>query len=350
MKKIVVIFTSLFLLFSCDTKEPKSEAQKPGGKQSTPSKKRGPQKEIFDGLIISSNATKLRAPIAYFSIRNWTSSASWVKLQKLAEDGTEVKKGDLVGGFEFHGKNALPKVIAAIAEAKADFEKGQVNDSSTRMEMVADIERSGLDAERLDLDVSRGDTISQREMKSFEIQRDLANFDVNASRQFLRAQRISDKSTQNALSKKVELAEEDQVRFKMFEERFKVRAPHDGVVRHARHRRRNRKIQQGDGMPSGMHFVSLAEDAVVEVTILIPEKKFKMAMSQKEYFVKSPNGDERYPVDVTSVESFPQTIGFAKQDTKLPNAREIVYIVHAKFRGEVGAGMKSGLEVKVELP
>ncbi len=349
MKQIFPIFISFFFVFSCVKNAEESQAQKPTGVEKENQGRRNAKKETFEGLIISSNATKLRAPINYFSIRGRVSSGSWIKLKKLTPEGKKVKKGDLIGGFEFRGETYLPMVRENIAKAEARLEEGRVSDSSTRVEMLADIERSGLDSDRFELDMSRGDTVSDREMKNFIIQQELADFDVNASKRYLRAQKVSDGATLSALVKNVSLAKEDQVRFDMFKKRFAIKAPHDGVVRHARHRRRNRKIQQGDGMPSGMHFASVASDSAVEITILIPEAKFKMAMDTKEYLVKSPNGDERYPVDVVSVDSFPQTIGFIKQDSKLPNALELVYIVHGKFRGEVG-GMKSGLEVKVELP
>ena len=306
-------------------------------------------KEVFDGLIISSNATKLRAPINYFSVNGWTSSNSWIKLKRLAEDGKEVKKGDVIGGFEFKGEKAFPKIKASIQRSQARLEKGQVADSNKRRGLAADMERAMLDSQAYALDLSRGQTVSNREMKNFLIQKDLADFDARASGKFLKAQRVADSAVRRSLEKELRLAKEERVRFDMFKRRFSVLAPHDGIVRHGRHVWRNRKVQQGDGMPSGMNFASIAKDAKVEITILVPEKYYDLVNKQKEYFVRSPSGDERYAIDVTSVETFPQTVGFVKQDTKLPNAQEIVYVVHAAFR-ETIPGLNSGLEVKVELP
>ena len=80
----------------------------------------------------------------------------------------------------------------------------------------------------------------------------------------------------------------------------------------------------------------------------IPESHYELAQSAKTVRVKSVTSDEVYDADVTSIDEFPQTIGFIKRDNDLPNARERVYVVHAAF-SKPPDGLSSGLEVKVEV-
>jgi multidrug efflux pump subunit AcrA (membrane-fusion protein) len=350
--KFLCIMSVLWVCASCADEEATtagvaaSSQDSPGGvATATPA-----MREQFDGTIVPRNATKMRAPQNTFRVGNWQSDSSWIKLQDLAEDGEEVKQGDMIGRFEFRGKQALPGIQERIQRAEAESDRAGLDVNSQLAEMTTTRDRNVLDAERAELDTRKEGVVSARDLDRLEIAYDLAEFEASAQDKQIRSFRRSVAADKSFQKQSVAQAHGDMSRYKTYEQRFVVVAPHDGVVRHGYHPRRRRKIAKGDGMPSGMHFASVARDTTLAVEIFIPEHRYAVARSQDRFVVKSPSSSKTYEVHVKKVYPFPQEIGFIRQNNDLPNAREKVYVLEAEFSGQDVEELSAGLEVKVVMP
>lgn len=308
-----------------------------------------PELATFDGYVVPTNATIIRAPQNTFRIGSWNSSSSWIKLQNIVGDGKEVKEGETVAWFEFDGKRALPRVQESIQRAEANREQSGLDVDSQIEQMETAEAQKKLEAERARLDTLKEGVVSDRDLRRFEIAKQQAEFEALAQNKTLAAYERSVRAESDYHVKNVDRANADMTRYKTYEERFKVKAPHDGVVRHAFMKRRRRKVQKGDGMPSGRHFMSVARDDELSVEFYIPESKYPLTQDQTEWIVRSPSSGETYPVEVTKVDEFPQELGFLKEDENLPSAREKMFVIHARFL-EQPAELSAGLEVEVSLP
>lgn len=304
----------------------------------------------FDGRIIAMNATKLRAPQNTFRINGWNSNSGWIKLLHLAEDGKEIKEGEVVARFEFDGKQALPRVEERIQRAEADRDRAGLDVSSELRQMQTAQQQKALDAERAGLDTLKQGVVSARDLERFEIAHDLAKFESGAQGKQIDSYKRSIAADKAYQDQNVSYAQSDLERYKVYENRFVVRAPHDGVVRHGYYSWRRRKVQKGDGMPGGMHFASVARDKSLAVEIFIPEHRYGLLRDQKRFIVKSPSSSKRYEVEVTKVERFPQELGFVKQNDDLPDAREKIYVLQAEFVDASYDELSAGLDVKVVMP
>ncbi len=308
-----------------------------------------PAMATFDGYIVPTNATIVRAPQNTFRINGWNSNSSWIKLQNLVEDGKEVKEGETIAWFEFDGKRALPQVQERIQRAEANREQSGLDVDQRIDEMRTSEMQKEIEAKSAELDTRKEGVVSARDLERFKIAQKQAEFEAQAQNKTLDAYRRSVRAEASYHEKNVARANADMDRYKIYEERFKVKAPHDGVVRHAFMKRRRRKVQKGDGMPSGRHFLSVARDDELSIEFYIPESRYPLTRTQKEWVVRSPSSGETYPIVVTKVDEFPQELGFLKEDEGLPNAREKMYVLYAKFV-EQPAELSAGLEVEVGLP
>ncbi|MEC9442741.1 MAG: hypothetical protein VYE40_16725 [Myxococcota bacterium] len=306
-------------------------------------------RDVFDGYVVPTNATELRAPQNTFRIAGWNSDSGWIKLQDLAPDGKEVKEGDVIGTFEFMGKRALPHVMDRIQQAEANAEQGGLDVSQNIEKMQTEEARLGLDARRATLETQKEGIVSARDLERIKIEEKQAQFEAGAQTKRLKAYRRAAVAREAYRDQMVARAKQDLARYKTYETRFVIKAPHDGVVRHAFHSRRRRKVQKGDGMPGGMHFASVARDNTLSLQFYIPEHRYDLTRKQKSFVVQSPTSSKSYPIEVERVEQFPQELGFLKQDDAMPGAREKMYVVHARFL-EPPEGLSAGLEVKVRLP
>ena len=302
----------------------------------------------FDGRAVPANATDLTAPQNSFKIRGWNSESSWIKLVDLVEEGKEVKKGDVVARFEFPGKEALSMVKRRIREAQAAREKSKIDLEDELRKLLVDRDKLDLERERARIDTMKANAISRRQLALFQSRYEEAIFEADAVRKQIAALRARMNSESNFHAQQVARAEYDMELYESYEKRFSVLAPHDGVVRHAYHRRRRRKIQKGDGMPSGLHVLSIARDETLDVQFFVPEHRLDEISVGQRVHVLPVARDGEFAAKVRSIERFPQEVGFLREDDNLPNAREKAFIVVASF-DEQPEDLGAGTELKVSL-
>lgn len=308
---------------------------------------RGPR--AFDGYVLPMNATELRAPQNTFRVGGWSSSSSWTKLTFLAEDGAEIEEGEVVGRFEFDAAKALAFVESEIRSAEAQRDKSGVDTEAEVEKLAADARMKAIAADRAELDTLRRGVVAERDWQLSVLDYQQAEFDAKATQTNREAAQRALRAEANYQLRNVERAQAMKTRYETYKERFVVRAPHDGVLRHAMHRRRGRKIQKGDGMPAGMQFASLARDKAVWVQFFVPEAQWPNVRGTTAFVVEAATSKTSWPVTVDKVEGYPQEIGFLKGDDKLPNGREKAYVVWARF-DETPEDLSAGIEVTVRLP
>ncbi len=303
-------------------------------------------KESFVGVVEPTSSTDLRAPRNYFRVGTWKSDSGWIKLQHIVPDGKEVKEGEVLARFEFNGQQAMEYVRSTIQNAQASAARADVAVDEQMGQLKTGVKRRALDAERARLDTLKEGVVSARDLERFGLDHDLAVFDAQAEKDRLSAYRRTVSADKAYHERDIARANSMQVRFDTYKERFSVRAPHDGVFRHAFMKRKRRKVQKGDGMRSGMEFASVARDATVEVKFFVPERRFALLDAQKTFSLLHPTDDRTYAITVTRVDPFPQELGFLLDDDELSNAREKMFVVHASFDAPP-EGLAAGLEVKV---
>lgn len=323
-----------------------------GATEQTSSKSTKPIKtsvESFDGLIVPSNATIMRAPENSFRVAGWNSSGDWIKLMNLVEDGKEVKAGEVVGWFEFPGKRAESFLQDILSRARADDESSKLGVTEELAKMRSSQAQLDLTAQRALLDTKKEGLIAERDLDRLKIEAKQAQFEYQAQDKRLGAYQRSQRANDAYMERRVKGGEANMERYNTYKDRFDVKAPHDGVARHSFFRRRGRKVQKGDGMPSGMEFMTVARDAKLELIFYIPEQRYPLTKVQREFIVQSPSSSQTYKVEVKRIEAIPQELGFLKGDDNLPTAREKMYVVHAELV-EPAEELSAGLEVKVRLP
>lgn len=302
----------------------------------------------LDGVVVPSDATALRAPSGDFNISGYSAHSPWIELEDLVEDGTHVVAGDEVGRFKFDGDQHRRRINTAAARARARQQSKVLDQEERIRNSETELERKELARRAAELDTRKGAVQSDRQRALAEMSHRQAGFEASATARGLELLRGTQATELEYAAAEVARADEGVARLEGIVRHFVVRAPHDGVVRHSYSRRRNRKVRKGDGMPSGMEFVSIAKDTLVAVDFYVPEGQWKRVQAGDAVVVRGAASGERLPAKVRSIETFPQEIGFLRSNNALPNAREKAYSVRARFL-EAPRSMRAGMEVTVEL-
>lgn len=303
--------------------------------------------DSFQGLSIALNASDLLAPESGFSIGGWRSWGGDGKLVELAKDGEEVKAGQVVARFEFDGSEAMRWVNQRLQSAQADRAQARIRAEQKVEGLQVDQRARRLEAELAAIDIRKERAISQRQVALYKIAHRLAEFEEDAV-----AQRLSSAiRTRNAEldfhEKTVERNEQNLGRYGFYERRFQIRAPHDGVLRHAYNPRERRKFQKGDSVRAGTKLLAIAKDAKLGVRFFVPEHRIHELREGTKLIVSSPSSGEELQAVVKSIGFFPQELGFLMELPTLPNAREKAFAVVAEFVSDPKE-MTAGTELRVK--
>ncbi|MDP2339486.1 MAG: HlyD family efflux transporter periplasmic adaptor subunit [Deltaproteobacteria bacterium] len=315
--------------------------------EKTSSSSSGPAAETLQGFLVAASATEIYAPEFIFRVAGWQSDWGSRKLLELAADGKEVKKGDTLARFEFGADDALRHVKERIQRAQNDFTQNQIGAGQALEALEMEQRRKQIDARMATLNLERERSLSRRQADGLRILHQLAEFDVVAAGDRLASARVKRAAETHHRQSVLDKANEGMERYQYYVQRFQLKAPHDGVVRHAFNPRERRKLAKGDNAQAGMKILSLAKDATLAVRFFLPEGQAARVGVGSKVAVMVPTTAEEVAGVVDSVDFFPQELGFL-QELEGPNEREKAIQVKASLVSPP-AGLAAGTEVRVKI-
>ena len=304
-------------------------------------------KVTFDGVIIPKSAVELRVLQNYFSVQGWNSTSSGNKIVEMVEDAALVKKGDVLIEFDFSHTRALKFIKRSLNRQISFSQKHAAQDEERLIKLKHELNLRINESKLAKINTKKKAAISRRQFKLYEIEYKMAKFQVKAQKDkvavFDELKRLNKKYQEKELKR----WRENIKRYHIFEDRFKLRAPCDGIVRYAYNRGEKRKVSKGDYLQAGTHVLSLAKDESVALKFYVPENKLKHFKLNDKIYVNLLSEAEKYSAIVKKIEYFPQEIGFLKHNNKLPNAYEKAFVLHADFEKQP-KNLSSGAEVEVQ--
>ena len=303
--------------------------------------------DLFSGFSVAANATDIYAPETGFRVGGWSSCCSPAKLLELTPDGQQVKAGQMVARFEFPGRDAQRWINERVAKVEADAAASHISTDQSVEALVIEKRRKELEARLAGINVEKERALSRRQADVYRIARKVADFEVEAVDQRLVATRRA-RNAENAFQdESVKKAQANQARYRFYERRYTVYAPHDGIVRHSFNPGEHRKTQKGDAMQAGQKVLAVAKDATLSARFFVPEHRIGEVSVGDEVIVTTPASAEEHKAVVKRIDFFPQELGFLMENSTLPNGREKAFSVLAEFVG-TPAGLSAGAELRVK--
>lgn len=303
---------------------------------------------FMEGRVVPADAVELCAVRNVFKASGWTSYGSSIQLVELTPEGEAVEQGQVVARFKFSGDEAKPwaerTVRQTVSERNRDIEE-------LRRELRAlEYGHAGLavQARKAAVETERAPAVSRRDARLLEIDARIATFEVEAQAQRVDVQRRWLRASTRYHDARVAQSESVLERVERYRRRFELRAPKAGTVSHAYLPGLRRKVRRGDGLPVGTHIVSIAPDTAALVEFLVPERHYGDLKAGLALTVQTVLGDRSAVATLVRWKSFPQELGAVRQDDRLPNGREKVFVAYAAFEGSP-EGLPPGTEVRVRL-
>lgn len=306
-----------------------------------------PAQELgFEGQLVATEATELRAALNSFRVMGWHSYSSNIELQELVEDGTMVQAGEVVARFEFRGKRALPWIQQRIDESDAEHKNHMLEIERQRKTVATENTLGDLDAQLAALDAGAVDLLPRLDAELLAVRAEILRFEVAASQRLTAALEQEIAAETAFFDQTVAQANEQLQRYQAYEERFLLRAPHDGVVRIAYSPEHKRKLQRGDGLPCGERVLSIARDERLSVEFYVPENDIGSIDEGRNVVISSVETSATAQAVISSIDLFPREIGELRRNDQLPGGREKVLVVRADLTG-TPTDLRAGSDVEV---
>lgn len=303
------------------------------------------ESEPFAGFLSPANATDVHAPEGSFRVGGWTSDWGSLSVVELAPDGAPVKAGEVVARFDFRASQARNWLTERLQSAEAEAEKSKLASEQLLEALEVDLRRKELEARRAGLELEKERALSRRQAELDRISKRIADFEVEAVKERLAAARRTADAERRFHQAAVKRARDNFGRYEFYERRTILRAPHDGVVRHAFNPRERRKVQKGDSLTPGMRVCLVAKDATLAVRFFVPEHRLAEVRPGSRVTAVTVGAAEELSAAVKSVDFFPQERGFLLENPALPDAREKAFAVVATL--EDAGKATAGTEVRV---
>lgn len=241
----------------------------------------------------------------------------------LVEEGTQVKKGDVVVKFtQTQIENEYVEALDEIATARADSIK---TEAELNLELLtyetqyntakASADAARLQAANLQFEAPLTREIKQLEIEQFELQAETARKNLESLKKIqqeerLNAQLVIRQALNNVDRAKTQLAQ------------LILRAPFDGIVVHEINRITDEKVQEGNTLFRRMPVVRIPDLSVMQVKLYISETDAQRLTIDMPAKVTIPSlGQQEYDAKVTKVDRIAKAI---RRDSKVKKVEVIV--------------------------
>lgn len=309
----------------------------------------GAQNKLFaQGIVVAQEESMLFAPQNTFQIGGSTSISSGIKLVKILEEGTFVKKGEVVAWFHFNGKRLLRRVKTAIRTEKANYEKSFHNLKATQDEKALAVNLAEVDFLRKKTEEKKHAFSSTIKQKEVGLEKDLSKSSLSMIKLELASQKQFTEDELNFLAKQIARKEQEELRYYEYLDRFTLKAPHSGYLIYAYNEDLKRAVHPGDQFKNGAHVASVAVSKRVAVDFYVAEDKLHYYKIGDDASICDQTCSKKYQAKITEISGFPQEIGFLKNAPDLPEAREKYYVLRSEFI-ESDVKLSTGIEIEVAI-
>ncbi len=308
----------------------------------------GGEPGVYEGRVVPKDFVPLCAPQNSLRLPFWGSDSTGIKLQEIEPEGKQVASGDVIARFFFPSESAREHLDQQQSKNKAKREETLIGLQKTISELASKLERAKVEEGLSRLDLGRKSTLAVIRQRIMEADVRIQEVERRAMEHKLAAARDNLERTRTVLDSTIRLWDSYFEIFNRGKDRYSVRAPASGFLFYPLVEKQKRKVQKGDDLNSGVHFLSVVTSKRVEVMFYLPEGEFsKVAESDTvSVFV---DGRE-IPARVTKIGFFPQRLGDVTLNFHRPDAWEKCFVVRADLLEPLQLGSKDMIRVKPRKP
>ena len=297
----------------------------------------------WEGRLVPRDFTALCAPQNTLSLPGWRSVSTSIQLIDIQPENKRVKSGETIAVFAFTQEDAKEALDQRLSKIRAQNEEKLIKLKKTIRDLEAELDRRRITAQTSALDLVHGSSISKIRQATLEFSSQQQEFERKAQAHKLKAARENFASVEAICKNQIDVWTRYYEMYNHTKKRYTIVAPEDGYLFYPHIDKKKRKVQKGDDLNSGIHFLSVVKSDRSQLLFFLPEKELFRVKPGDEVLIFL--DAQEIPASVTDVGFFPQRIGDVKDDYKLPDAWEKCFLVKADVLKPLSVGANSNVRV-----
>jgi multidrug resistance efflux pump len=238
------------------------------------------------------------------NLPSWNTSIKWV-----ADDGTEVKKGDRVVELDnTQFTSGLDAKRQAVVQADQELQQKDAEAAADILQKRLDVETKLADYEKTKLDAAvPKDIVAARDYEDRQMKFKRATVELAKARDVLRSLTTASRSDRANLILNLEKARRELAIAETAINALTLRAPRDGIVVLKDHPWEGRKIKEGDGVFVGLLLALIPDPSAMQVTASLADvDDRKIAIGMPATVVLDAYPSVAFPGRVTGISAVAQ--------------------------------------------
>jgi len=330
---ILIVFSLLSVLLGSNGKPCDAAAGRNG------------ESKTCEGRVVPRDFLALCAPQNTLRLPFWRSESNSIRLATILPESRAVKAGDVVATFQFADVSARAELTQQVDRLKAKRDETLLGLRKNLVDLEARLEKARLRERLAEIDLGRKSSVSAQKATLLDCEARLAAHERASLEHKVAAARDNLKRTGAILEGTIRGWENHFASFDRTRDRYSVKAPADGFLFYPVIEKLKRKIQVGDEINSGVHFLSVVTSDRVEIQFFLPERELDQVQSGATVRVMC-DGRE-LPAAVRGIGFFPLRIGDVQGTYSLPDAWEKCFVVKADLRGTLRLGTNNTVRVRL---
>ncbi|MBF0546657.1 MAG: hypothetical protein HQM08_19580 [Candidatus Riflebacteria bacterium] len=288
----------------------------------------GDDSPILDGLILPRDFQAYFAPKNTITLPFTSSSSNGIQLAEILPEGTVVEKGKVIAKFMFKWDDVKLRIQQRTEQAVSQKEEEELSQKKKIAQIDFCLGQGTIKAKQAELDLLKKNSLSKIKQRLLECDYKQLSFEEKAMKHKLQAAHENFEKSMKWHQSNVKVWNAYLDTFNKTKDRYEVKASESGTLFFPVVNRLKRKIQKGDRVDSGTHFVSVIRSQSYELVFYVPEALFlKIQPGVEVTILTEKHGEINAKIRETAF--FPQPFGDVKMNFNLPNAWDKCFIVKA---------------------
>lgn len=301
---------------------------------------------VYDGEVVPRDFTPVCAPVNTLRVPGWGSSSNSIHLQDVQPEEAVVKEGAVVAVFRFGQERARQHLEERAGQLKSQRDEALMLTRKSIQDLQNELSRLRIEREKLRLDLLLATSLARIKQKLLEYDYQLKALEADAA-----ALRLTAATKELAWSESVHAARIRgwESNFGIFDEtraRYTVKAAAPGRLFYPTLESSNRKVRKGDDMNSGTHFLSIVMSDRAQVRFWVPEED-RDRVALHDVVTVGAEGPRPVRATVSQIDYFPQYVGDARRNFRLPSAWEKCFVVLADLSAPFSTISRKEVTVKL---
>ncbi|MBF0410254.1 MAG: hypothetical protein HQM10_23110 [Candidatus Riflebacteria bacterium] len=230
--------------------------------------------DLYDGSILPCDFDAFFAPQNTLKLPFTSADSSAIQLAEILPEGSKVHAGQVIATFVFRWDQAKERIEQRINQVETQKQEDNLKLQKEIDGLKYKVQKAKIQVDRSELELQKKQSLSKIKQQILDCDNKIIIFEEKSLRHKLKAAQENLSTCLEWHDKNILLWRGYRETFSQTKERYQVKAHCDGTLFYPVITKLKRKIQKGDRVDSGTHFLSIIKSKRYELVFFLPENDY----------------------------------------------------------------------------